>query len=141
MRAVDTFCGVFCVEPCDLADSSLGGRTVSVQTGAVVVESMGAMFPELNKNPQRVVELVKDEEVWFGKIVGSWDSILVKRINRSLPNLRPIRTKRDGHVTNPRKVVISGQALSSFTTLMDSPIDLTRIMASEERAIAVDVAG
>src|SRR5204863_8926363 len=33
----------------------------------VVVEAMGGAFPELKKNPQRVVELVKDEEISFGK--------------------------------------------------------------------------
>jgi alanyl-tRNA synthetase len=33
----------------------------------VVVESMGNAFPELKKNPQHVAELVKDEEISFGK--------------------------------------------------------------------------
>src|SRR4051794_31808761 len=32
----------------------------------VVVDSMGAAFPELKKNPQRVIELIQDEEVSFG---------------------------------------------------------------------------
>jgi alanyl-tRNA synthetase len=36
----------------------------------VVVDSMGAAFPELKKNPQHVVELIKDEEVSFGR---TWD--------------------------------------------------------------------
>jgi alanyl-tRNA synthetase len=33
----------------------------------VVVESMGGMFPELRKDPRRVIELIKDEEVSFGR--------------------------------------------------------------------------
>ena len=33
----------------------------------VIVESMGNVFPELKKNPERVIELVKDEEVSFGR--------------------------------------------------------------------------
>jgi alanyl-tRNA synthetase len=33
----------------------------------VVVEAMGGAFPELKKNPQRVVELVKEEENSFGR--------------------------------------------------------------------------
>ncbi|HET6248185.1 MAG TPA: alanine--tRNA ligase [Tepidisphaeraceae bacterium] len=36
----------------------------------VVVESMGKMFPELKTNPGRVIELVKDEEVSFGRTLG-----------------------------------------------------------------------
>src|SRR5215212_4344189 len=33
----------------------------------VVVDAMGAAFPELKKNPQHVQELIRDEEVNFGK--------------------------------------------------------------------------
>jgi alanyl-tRNA synthetase len=33
----------------------------------VIVESMGGAFPELKKNPQHVADLIKDEEVSFGK--------------------------------------------------------------------------
>src|SRR4051794_20100410 len=33
----------------------------------VVVEAMGGAFPELKKNPGRVAEIIKDEEVGFGR--------------------------------------------------------------------------
>src|SRR5580658_29359 len=33
----------------------------------VVVDSMGKAFPELKKNPNRVVELIKEEEISFGR--------------------------------------------------------------------------
>jgi alanyl-tRNA synthetase len=33
----------------------------------IVVDSMGEAFPELRKNPKHVIELIKDEEVSFGK--------------------------------------------------------------------------
>ena len=33
----------------------------------VVVDSMGGAFPELKKNPSHVIELIKDEEVSFGR--------------------------------------------------------------------------
>ena len=32
----------------------------------VVVDSMGGAFPELKKNPNRVIGLIKDEEISFG---------------------------------------------------------------------------
>ncbi len=33
----------------------------------VVVESMSGAFPELKKNPRRVIEIIEDEEVSFGR--------------------------------------------------------------------------
>ena len=33
----------------------------------IVVEAMGDAFPELQKNPQRVIDLIKDEEISFGR--------------------------------------------------------------------------
>ena len=33
----------------------------------VVVEAMGGAFPELKKNPAHVAEIIKDEEVSFGR--------------------------------------------------------------------------
>src|SRR5262249_53248961 len=34
---------------------------------ATVVENFGEFFPELRKNPQRVIDIIKDEEESFGK--------------------------------------------------------------------------
>ena len=33
----------------------------------VVVDAMGGAFPELKKNPRRVAEIIRDEEVSFGR--------------------------------------------------------------------------
>ena len=44
--------------------SSLNLREPFIHTLVpVVVETMGDMFPELKKNPQHVIDVIKDEEV------------------------------------------------------------------------------
>jgi alanyl-tRNA synthetase len=50
-----------------------GSQTLGARSGffaqlvPTVVESMGEFFPELKKNPQRVMEIIKDEEESFGR--------------------------------------------------------------------------
>ena len=85
----------------------------------VVVDSMGGMFPELHKNPARVIELVKDEEVSFGKTLDRGIALFEE-------------AAAGGKVS-------ADDAFKLHDTY-GFPIDLTRIMA-EERGISIDVAG
>jgi alanyl-tRNA synthetase len=85
----------------------------------VIVESMGSAFPELKKNPERVVELIKDEEVSFGKTLD-----------------RGIQLFEDA----AKAGTISGESAFKLHDTYGFPVDLTRIMA-EERGMSVDIAG
>jgi alanyl-tRNA synthetase len=102
----------------------------------LVVESMGATFPELKKNPQRVIELVKDEEISFGKTL---DRGIVLFDEASAE--AKIETS-GGWINSPSPLPARISAAAAFK-LHDTygfPIDLTRIMA-EERGLSVDIAG
>jgi alanyl-tRNA synthetase len=87
----------------------------------VVVEAMGGAFPELKKNPQRVSEIIKDEEVSFGRTLGRGIELFDEAAGRAKGN-----------------VVSGGDAFKLHDTF-GFPIDLTRIMA-EERGMSVDLA-
>jgi alanyl-tRNA synthetase len=60
----------------------------------VVVDSMGETFPELRKNSQRVAEIIKDEEVGFGKTLDRgiklFNEVILSQIHQTplLPQLR-----------------------------------------------------
>ena len=86
---------------------------------SVVVDSMGGAFPELKQHSKQVVEIVRDEEVSFGKTLD-----------------------RGIQLFEQAAVAGSIRADDAFK-LHDTygfPIDLTRIMA-EERGMTVDIAG
>ncbi len=46
---------------------------------------MGDMFPELRKNPQHVIDMIKDEELSFGKTLDRGIALFEEAANR-LPN-------------------------------------------------------
>ncbi len=84
-----------------------------------VVEEMGGFFPELKKNPQRVIDVIRDEEESFGRTLEQGTAHFSQ-------------AAADGSI----------QAEDAFK-LHDTygfPIDLTQIMA-EERGLSVDVDG
>ncbi len=85
----------------------------------VIVDSMGETFPELKKNPQRVIELIKDEEISFGKT-----------LDRGIELFEEAAQKGS---------IVGSDAFKLHDTY-GFPIDLTRIMA-EERGMSVDIAG
>ncbi len=85
----------------------------------VVVEHFGAFFPELRKNPQRVVDIIKDEEDSFGRTLD-----------------RGIKLFDDA----ARAGSVSAADAFKLHDTFGFPIDLTLQMA-EERRITVDVAG
>jgi alanyl-tRNA synthetase len=93
----------------------------------VVVESMGEMFPELTRNPRRVIELIKDEEVSFGRTIDRGIDLFEEAANRAKAN-------------DEKTLVVSGNDAFKLHDTYGFPIDLTRIMA-EERGMSVDIAG
>jgi alanyl-tRNA synthetase len=50
----------------------------------VVVDSMGGAFPELKKNPNHVIELIKDEELSFGRTLDRGIELVEEAIARSI---------------------------------------------------------
>ncbi|HMB96687.1 MAG TPA: alanine--tRNA ligase, partial [Tepidisphaeraceae bacterium] len=89
---------------------------------SVVVEAMGNAFPELRKNPDRVVQLILDEEISFGKTLDRGIELFEEAANRAKSKL------------------ISAEDAFKLHDTYGFPIDLTRIMA-EERGISVDIEG
>ncbi len=93
----------------------------------VVVDTMGDMFPELRKNPQHVVEIIKDEELSFGKTLSRGIDLFEEAANHAKAN------------QEQQLVIDAGDAFRLYDTY-GFPIDLTRIMA-EERGMKVDIDG
>jgi alanyl-tRNA synthetase len=85
----------------------------------IIVDTMGNVFPELKASPRQVAELIKDEEVSFGRTLG-----------------RGIQLFEDAAKAGN---ISAGDAFKLHDTY-GFPIDLTRIMA-EERGMQVDLAG
>ncbi|HVZ94018.1 MAG TPA: alanine--tRNA ligase, partial [Phycisphaerales bacterium] len=85
-----------------------------------VVESMGGFFPELKKNPQRVIKVIRDEEEAFGRT-----------LTQGLAHF--------GRAAEGKKQVAAEDAFKLHDTY-GFPIDLTQQMA-EERGMTVDAAG
>lgn len=85
-----------------------------------VVEQLGGAFPELTKDPQRVFDLIHDEEESFGKTLD-----------------RGIKMFEDLDIEGER---ISGEDAFRLYDTYGFPIDLTEIMA-QERGLKVDHEG
>jgi alanyl-tRNA synthetase len=127
----------------------------------VVVDSMSAAFPELKKNPNHVIALIKDEEVSFGRTLDRGIVLFEEayrrafaavRILRSVPRGSPSlnleeeldllfeRRERHEPVVLADRPTISAEDAFKLHDTYGFPIDLTRIMA-EERGMTVDIAG
>ncbi len=85
-----------------------------------VVETMGAFFPELKKNPQHVMKVIRDEEEAFGRTLTQGIALFDR-------------------AANGKKQIAADDAFKLHDTY-GFPIDLTQLMA-EERGMTVDVAG
>lgn len=112
-----------------------------------VVDTLGDAFPELKKNPQRVADVIKQEELAF-----------LKTIDRGIEHfgtaaLRAASPRASGsHGSENRGTTTTHGSESRGTTMISAedafklhdtygfPIDLTQVMA-EERGMTVDVAG
>jgi len=88
----------------------------------IVVELMGDFFPELRKNPEKVVELVKKEEDLFAKTL----RVGLKFFNRIVEKMK----------VNGETVISGADAFKLYATY-GFPVDLTLIMAQEQN-LAVD---
>ncbi len=88
----------------------------------IVIDAMGNAFPELKRDPARVVEIVRDEEISFGRTLDRGIALFEDAAQRAASKSIPAEDAFKLHDT------------------YGFPIDLTRIMA-EERGMAVDVAG
>src|SRR5688572_18656846 len=49
----------------------------------VVVDAMGDAFPELKKDPNRIIDIVKDEEMSFGRTLDRGIALFEEAVNRS----------------------------------------------------------
>jgi alanyl-tRNA synthetase len=98
-----------------------------------VVENFGDAFPELKKNPQRVVEIIKDEEDSFGKTLDRGLKLFGEAADRAMV----VRQAGGGHKD---VAVVSGEDAFKLHDTYGFPIDLTMQMA-EERGLKVDTAG
>jgi len=94
----------------------------------VVVRSMGDAFPELKKNPQRVMEVIREEEESFGKTLDRGIKLFEEAARRAKPS-------RAGAAAS----VSDADAFQLYDTF-GFPIDLTQQMA-EERGLRVDMEG
>ena len=85
-----------------------------------VVETMGEAFPELKKDPQRVIDIIAEEEESFGKTLDRGIKLF------------------DEIATGSKEV--SGEDAFRLYDTYGFPVDLTQIMA-EERGLKVDLEG
>jgi alanyl-tRNA synthetase len=135
----------------------------------VVVDTMGHMFPELKKNPAHVVEIIKEEEISFGKTLDRGIALFedaatdaLRDRERRAANANPSNTpplvgsnapavdvsgygERESIETVRARIrsapaTISAESAFKLYDTYGFPIDLTRIMA-EERGMTVDLAG
>ncbi|HHN77419.1 MAG TPA: alanine--tRNA ligase [Phycisphaerales bacterium] len=89
----------------------------------VVVEHMGEAFPELTRDPKRVIDLIHEEETSFGRTLD-----------------RGIRLFEEAAASAGPAGRISGEDAFKLYDTYGFPLDLTVLMA-EERGQEVDIAG
>ncbi|MCX5661787.1 MAG: alanine--tRNA ligase [Planctomycetota bacterium] len=90
-----------------------------------IAESMGDIFPELRKNPQRVIDLIKEEEESFGRTLDRGIALFEDAAQSA--------GKAGGKT-------VSAEAAFKLHDTFGFPLDLTQVMATE-RGMAVDVDG
>lgn len=106
-----------------------GRQTLGAKSGffsrlvPVVVEHMGEAFPELKRDPQRVIDLIYDEEESFGRTLDRGIKLFEEAAEASGPGGK----------------ISGGDAFKLYDTY-GFPVDLTMLMA-EERGLEVDEAG
>jgi alanyl-tRNA synthetase len=91
-----------------------------------VVETMSGQFAELKKNPDRVREIIREEEESFGRTIDRGIELFEQAAYRS-------ETSRDR-----KGAVITGDDAFTLYDTYGFPLDLTQVMA-EERGMTVDV--
>jgi alanyl-tRNA synthetase len=103
----------------------------------VVVEQMGGAFPELTKNPQQVMDVIRTEEAEFFKTIQRgmthFQNAVVKAQEQA--ERKAVNESEEGTVAS-----ISGEDAANLQTTYGFPFDLTAQMALEN-GLSVDVAG
>ncbi len=99
-----------------------------------VVETMGEFFPELRKNPQRVMDVIRDEEESFGRTLERGIALFETAAREAYDSF----AKSTSRTT--KKPLVSAEDAFKLHDTYGFPIDLTQIMA-EERGMTVDVEG
>ncbi len=116
-----------------------GRQTLDLEVGffaklvPVVVENFGQAFPELKKNPQRIVDIIRDEEESFGRTLDRGLKLFAEAAGRAAEVRQMGKGSKDF-------AVISGEDAFKLHDTFGFPIDLTMQMA-EERGFKVDLAG
>ncbi len=99
----------------------------------IVVDAMGDAFPELKRDPNRLIEIIKDEELSFGKTLDRGIALFEQAAQSQIAAVWPAQPDN-------RQSQITGADAFKLHDTYGFPIDLTRIMA-EERGMSLDVAG
>jgi alanyl-tRNA synthetase len=93
-----------------------------------VVESLAGTFPELRDNPQRVIDILTDEEESFGRTLDHGLKLFEQAADRA------VKKDGEGHLD------IAAEDAFQLHDTFGFPIDLTQLMA-EERGLTVDTRG
>ena len=102
----------------------LGGKPgVFASLVPVVVQSLGSVFPELNKDPQSVINIINEEETQFLKTLSRGKRLLERTIDKM--------------VAQNQKVLPGDIAWRLYDTY-GFPLDLTQLMV-EEKGFSVDL--
>jgi alanyl-tRNA synthetase len=116
-----------------------GRQTLGLEAGffaklvPVVVENFGGFFPELRKSPDRVAEVVREEEDSFGKTLDRGLKLFAEAAERA-------QAARHAGAGEKDFAVISAEDAFKLHDTFGFPIDLTMQMA-DERQVKVDFAG
>jgi alanyl-tRNA synthetase len=100
----------------------------------VVVEKMGSAFPELKKDPQRVISILKEEEESFGRTLDRGIKLFAEAADRA-----GAARQVAGAGYKDFGIISAEDAFTLYDTF-GFPPDLTVLMA-EERGLKVDVEG
>ncbi|XP_071479639.1 alanine--tRNA ligase, cytoplasmic-like [Diadema antillarum] len=91
---------------------------------SVVQDVLGEAFPEINKDPQMVMDVINEEEAQFLKTLNRGRRVLEKTINKLGPDSK----------------VLPGQAAWLLYDTYGFPVDLTSLMV-EEKKMSIDLEG
>lgn len=132
-----------------LRRASRFGRTVLEQTEPfiykltdVVAETMGDAYPELEERKDLVKNIIKEEEITFGKTIDKgleYFNKRIKELNKSFENVDEYNktydkingNKKEKHTTKLKKI-IPAKDIFVLHTQEGFPMDLTRQMAKEK---------
>ena len=111
----------------------------------VVCELLGDFFPELNKDPQAIKDIIDEEEIQFLKTLSRGRRLLDGTIKKMSEGVKGISKNVDilslifrFSIRNFFFVVLPGDIAWRLYDTYGFPIDLTQLM-SEERGMTVDL--